>query len=70
MQDLEKDFRESKAESTDQPKSLWQEVYDIGEEFVDFLEQEIGGRDRKAPKSTSEAPRHAIYLLLECVCIQ
>ena len=21
------------------PKSLWEELYDIGEEFVDFLEQ-------------------------------
>lgn len=59
MQDLEKDFQERQAEATDQPKSLWQEVYDIGEEFVEFLEQEIGAREKKSSRANTAQARFA-----------
>ena len=57
MQDLETDFQERQAKTTDQPKSLWQEVYDIGEEFVEFLEQEIGAREKKSSRGPSAQSR-------------
>ena len=53
------DFQERQAEATDQPKSLWQEVYDIGEEFVEFLEQEIGAREKKPSKANTAQARFA-----------
>ncbi|EFN51472.1 hypothetical protein CHLNCDRAFT_140221 [Chlorella variabilis] len=36
------------ATSAAAPKSLWEELYDIGEEFVDFLEQGLGVSDDEA----------------------
>jgi hypothetical protein len=42
--DLDKDFEERRKRrgKAAQPMSLWEELADIGEEFVEFLEKEIG----------------------------
>lgn len=64
LQDLDKDFEERQSEGTAQPKSLWQEVYDIGEEFVEFLEQEIGAKQRKTSKNSSTQPKCDAFLFL------
>lgn len=69
MQDLEKDFQERQAKATDQPKSLWQEVYDIGEEFVEFLEQEIGAKEKKSSKATSAQSRYVVSPKSKGLCI-
>ncbi|MCO5560356.1 hypothetical protein L7F22_013969 [Adiantum nelumboides] len=39
FRDLEADFK--KKASTGKPKSLWEELAEIGEEFVEFLEKEL-----------------------------
>lgn len=39
LRDLQADFQDRAA--SDQPKSLWEELAEIGEEFVDFLEKEL-----------------------------
>lgn len=39
FRDLEADFR--KAAASGNPKSLWEELAEIGEEFVEFLEKEL-----------------------------
>ena len=52
LQDLDKDFQKRRARVTEQPQSLWQELFDVGEEFVEFLEQEIGVKEKKGQKST------------------
>ena len=71
MQDLETDFQERQSKATDQPKSLWQEVYDIGEEFVEFLEQEVGGRERRASKTEAKrsgSRHHPKHPRVHCQC--
>ena len=42
--DLDKDIEERRKRrgKQTQPMSLWEELSDIGEEFVEFLEKEIG----------------------------
>ena len=52
--DLEKELaaREAKRPAGAAPKSLWEELYDIGEEFVDFLET-------SAPKPSKKPPEDA-----------
>ena len=59
--DLEKDLerREAKRPRDAAPKSLWEELYDIGEEFVDFLESaapavENAARKGKPPSDPPE----------------
>ena len=52
LQDLDKDFQKRRARVTEQPQSLWQELFDVGEEFVEFLEQEIGVKEKRGQKST------------------
>lgn len=45
LRDLDKELSEFARERRQKggaPKSLWEELYDIGGEFVDFLEQ-VGG---------------------------
>ena len=51
FEDLEKDLaaREAKRPRDAAPKSLWEELYDIGEELVDFLES-------SAPKPAQPEP--------------
>ncbi|KAK4286548.1 hypothetical protein QN277_003089 [Acacia crassicarpa] len=43
FKDLQEEFRNWEANSTSQgkPKSLWEELAEIGEEFVEFLEKEL-----------------------------
>ncbi|KAK9158840.1 hypothetical protein Scep_005414 [Stephania cephalantha] len=43
FRDLQAEFRnwEATADSQGMPKSLWEELADIGEEFVEFLEKEL-----------------------------
>lgn len=47
FRDLQEEFRnwESGASSQGKPKSLWEELADIGEEFVEFLEKELNITD-------------------------
>jgi molecular chaperone DnaJ len=40
--DLEKEWKERRRRRQKEPQSLWEELADIGEEFVEFLEKEIG----------------------------
>jgi curved DNA-binding protein CbpA len=49
--DLEKELaaREAKRPAGAAPKSLWEELYDIGEEFVDFLETSAPKPSKKPP---------------------
>ena len=61
MQDLEKEFQERKARQTGQPESLWQELYAIGEEFVEFLEHEASGLDKKGQARHAETTKAARY---------
>jgi len=48
---LEKELaaREAKRPAGAAPKSLWEELYDIGEEFVDFLETSAPKPSKKPP---------------------
>ncbi|KAJ1406921.1 Chaperone protein DnaJ [Sesbania bispinosa] len=43
FKDLQEEFRnwEANAASQGKPKSLWEELAEIGEEFVEFLEKEL-----------------------------
>uniref|UniRef100_A0A1D1YTB9 Chaperone protein DnaJ n=1 Tax=Anthurium amnicola TaxID=1678845 RepID=A0A1D1YTB9_9ARAE len=47
FQDLQAEFQnwEANARSQEKPKSLWEELADIGEEFVEFLEKELNISD-------------------------
>lgn len=47
FQDLQKEFQnwEAGINSQDKPKSLWEELAEIGEEFVEFLEKELNIND-------------------------
>jgi hypothetical protein len=44
FRDLETEWKRSRGTSTE-PKGLWEELADIGEEFVEFLEKNIGIED-------------------------
>ncbi|KAK7402204.1 hypothetical protein VNO78_14272 [Psophocarpus tetragonolobus] len=48
FKDLQEEFRnwEANAASQGKPKSLWEELADIGEEFVEFLEKELNITDQ------------------------
>ncbi|CAG7910513.1 unnamed protein product [Brassica rapa] len=60
FKDLEEEFKswEASASSSSQgtPKSLWEELAEIGEEFVEFLEKElnISDGDNDGPSKTGE----------------
>ncbi|KAG6591336.1 hypothetical protein SDJN03_13682, partial [Cucurbita argyrosperma subsp. sororia] len=47
FKDLQEEFRnwEASASSQGTPKSLWEELSEIGEEFVEFLEKELNITD-------------------------
>ncbi|XP_065879731.1 chaperone protein dnaJ 8, chloroplastic isoform X1 [Euphorbia lathyris] len=49
FRDLQEEFQnwESSASSQGKPKSLWEELADIGEEFVEFLEKELNITDNE-----------------------
>ncbi|KAK9825476.1 hypothetical protein WJX81_008607 [Elliptochloris bilobata] len=68
--DVERDLGQRRAaRGKAQPASLWEELADLGEEFVEFLEQELGLQERPsgaaapggppkgAPRGTSSASR-------------
>lgn len=48
FRDLETEFRnwEANADSQEKPKSLWEELAALGEEFVEFLEKELNITDQ------------------------
>lgn len=48
FKDLQEEFRnwEANAASQGKPKSLWEELAEIGEEFVEFLEKELNITDQ------------------------
>lgn len=68
FRDLQEEFRnwEASAASQGKPKSLWEELAEIGEEFVEFLEKELnitdseveaeeyGGSQKANPFTSSE----------------
>ncbi|KAL5580944.1 hypothetical protein UlMin_013386 [Ulmus minor] len=49
FKDLQEEFRnwEASASSQGKPKSLWEELAEIGEEFVEFLEKELNISDEE-----------------------
>ncbi|KAI9124732.1 hypothetical protein K1719_004654 [Acacia pycnantha] len=55
FKDLQEEFRSWEANSTSQgkPKSLWEELAEIGEEFVEFLEKELNMVDPEVDSSSS-----------------
>ncbi|CAK0744147.1 hypothetical protein CVIRNUC_001525 [Coccomyxa viridis] len=56
FRDLDRDREERrKRKGKEQPMSLWEELSDIGEEFVEFLEKEIGLGPPEANSSRSQA---------------
>ncbi|KAF5446882.1 hypothetical protein F2P56_032478 [Juglans regia] len=50
FRDLQEEFQnwEASAASQGKPKSLWEELAEIGEEFVEFLEKELNITDQEA----------------------
>ena len=61
VQDLDKDFQERQAKNTGQPRSLWQEIQELGEEFVEFLEQEVSAVEKRTRKDRSGSNETARY---------
>ncbi|KAI4382386.1 hypothetical protein MLD38_008360 [Melastoma candidum] len=60
FRDLQDEFRnwESSVSSEGKPKSLWEELAEIGEEFVEFLEKELNITDSEdQTEQTYESPR-------------
>ena len=55
VQDIEEDYKKRQARHTGEPRTLWQEISELGEEFVEFLEQEIEGATRKGAKRQADA---------------
>ena len=49
FRDLEKELS---AHSSTEPKGLWEELADLGEEFVEFLEKGVGIQEEHAFRST------------------
>ncbi|CAJ1955676.1 unnamed protein product [Sphenostylis stenocarpa] len=56
FKDLQEEFRnwEANAASQGKPKSLWEELAEIGEEFVEFLEKELNIADQNDDYKTPE----------------
>lgn len=60
FKDLQEEFRnwETNATSQGKPKSLWEELAEIGEEFVEFLEKELNIVDSEVnPKNDDKTPQ-------------
>ncbi|XP_075521905.1 uncharacterized protein LOC142555116 isoform X2 [Primulina tabacum] len=55
FRDLEEEFRNWEASDTSQskPKSLWEELAEIGEEFVEFLEKELNVTDTEVAEDNN-----------------
>eukprot|EP00890_Picochlorum_soloecismus_P004982 jgi/Picsp_1/5485/NSC_02844-R1_chaperone protein len=58
FRDLETEWKKSRGTSSE-PKGLWEELADIGEEFVEFLEKNIGIADSVKQSSEVRADRDA-----------
>ncbi|XP_047968006.1 chaperone protein DnaJ isoform X2 [Salvia hispanica] len=62
FRDLQEEFRnwESTVDTQGKPKSLWEELSEIGEEFVEFLEKELNITDEEVvennDKNSSKGP--------------
>ncbi|XP_041997913.1 chaperone protein DnaJ-like isoform X2 [Salvia splendens] len=62
FRDLQEEFRnwESTVDTQGKPKSLWEELSEIGEEFVEFLEKELNITDEEVvennDKNSSKSP--------------
>ncbi|RDX89241.1 cbpA [Mucuna pruriens] len=56
FKDLQEEFRnwEANAASQGKPKSLWEELAEIGEEFVEFLEKELNITDQNDNDKTPQ----------------
>ncbi|KAI3473900.1 hypothetical protein Pfo_028092 [Paulownia fortunei] len=56
FRDLEEEFRnwEATAATQGKPKSLWEELAEIGEEFVEFLEKELNITDAEVVENNNE----------------
>ncbi|KAH9661550.1 J domain-containing protein [Citrus sinensis] len=59
FKDLQEEFQnwEASASSQGKPKSLWEELAEVGEEFVEFLEKELNITDPET--ETNEEPRQS-----------
>ncbi|KAL9415933.1 hypothetical protein AB3S75_039181 [Citrus x aurantiifolia] len=59
FKDLQEEFQnwEASASSQGKPKSLWEELAEIGEEFVEFLEKELNITDPET--ETNEEPKQS-----------
>ncbi|KMZ67843.1 Chaperone protein DnaJ [Zostera marina] len=58
FRDLQVEYEnwESSANSQERPKSLWEELSDIGEEFVEFLEKELNIADKDPGNDNGKSP--------------
>ncbi|XP_062172186.1 uncharacterized protein LOC133877788 isoform X2 [Alnus glutinosa] len=56
LRDLQGEFQNWEASATSQgkPKSLWEELAEIGEEFVEFLEKELNITDQEVESYSSD----------------
>ncbi|CAA3003306.1 Hypothetical predicted protein [Olea europaea subsp. europaea] len=56
FRDLQEEFRnwEADAGSREKPKSLWEELAEIGEEFVEFLEKELNITDAEVSEGNND----------------
>ncbi|KAJ4911036.1 Chaperone DnaJ-domain superfamily protein [Raphanus sativus] len=59
FKDLQEEFKnwEASASSQGKPKSLWEELAEIGEEFVEFLEKELNITDEEDDGSSKKGER-------------
>ncbi|CAD5335354.1 unnamed protein product [Arabidopsis thaliana] len=59
FKDLQEEYKnwEASASSQGKPKSLWEELSDIGEEFVEFLEKELNISDEDNEGSSKNGER-------------
>ncbi|KAG0598829.1 hypothetical protein M758_12G103600 [Ceratodon purpureus] len=53
FRDVQADLKRRSATRREKPKSLWEELADIGEEFVEFLEKELNISDDEDGRSNS-----------------
>ncbi|XP_043690833.1 chaperone protein DnaJ-like isoform X2 [Telopea speciosissima] len=62
FRDLQVEFRnwEANVGSQGKPKSLWEELADIGEEFMEFLENELNITDPNVEAGNNETPPSGI----------
>ncbi|KAJ3681885.1 hypothetical protein LUZ60_014458 [Juncus effusus] len=59
FRDLQEEFRNWEADlnKEEKPKSLWEELAEIGEEFVEYLEKELNVKDSYSEEDNSASPK-------------